>query len=494
MRQLKAIDLFCGAGGTTTGAEQSGFVKVKLAVNHWRTAVYSHQANHPDVRHICAEVDSVNPIEFAGQGLRVLLASPECVGHSDARGSRPINDQRRASAWCVQRWAEALRPDWIIVENVREFQSWGPLGCDNRPLKSRKGEIFGAWVQALRAINYHVEWKLLNAADFGGATSRVRLFIVARRGRSTQPIPWPVPTHTRENWTPAHTIIDWSRPCPSIFGRKTPLKPKTLARIEVGLHKFCSPEIVSPFLVKMYGTGTVGDINDPTPTITASGQHLGLAQPFIVQYHGGKSDKRNGTERQYSLLDPLPTIDTQPRYALAAPFLVPHFGERDGQSPRSHGVTAPLPTVTGQGAGSLVVPYLIDVNHGDSNGSDGGRVHPMTEPLGTVTTKRNKAMVLPFVTEYYGTGGVRSVGEPLSTCTTKPRHGLTLVEVLETMGRYGISDLGFRMLHVDELAAAQGFPAGYSLHGTQEERIKQVGNSVHTAVAEALCRAIGGAA
>lgn len=490
--KLKAVDLFCGAGGSTTGAEQSGCVQVKLAVNHWRTAVYSHQENHPDVRHICAEVESVNPIEFVGQGLRVLLASPECVGHSDARGSRPINDQRRASAWCVQRWAEAIRPDWIVVENVREFQSWGPLGCDNRPLKSRKGEIFNAWVQALRAINYHVEWRLLNAADFGGATSRVRLFIVCRRGRSTQPIPWPVPTHSKERWTAAHTIIDWSRPCPSIFGRKVPLKPKTLARIETGLRKFCSPEIVSPFLVKMYGTGNAASIDQPTPTITANGQHLGIAQPFIVQYHGGKSDKRNGTERQYSLLDPLPTIDTQPRYALAAPFLYELIGRGAG---RAKSVEDPLTTiVAARNTHGLVMPYLVDVNHGKSNGSDGGRVHSMTEPLGTVTTKRSKAMVLSFVTEYHGTGGARSVVEPLSTCTTKPRHGLTLVEVLETMGRFGISDIGFRMLRVDELAAAQGFPAGYSLHGTQEEQIKQVGNSVHTMVAKALCQAIGGAA
>jgi DNA (cytosine-5)-methyltransferase 1 len=449
----QAVDLFCGAGGTTTGAEQSGAVKVKLAVNHWRTAVYSHQQNHPDVRHICAEVDSINPLEFQGMNLKVLLASPECVGHSNARGSRPVNDQRRASAWCVPRWAEALRPDWIVCENVREFEDWAPLGVDGKPLKSRKGEIFAAWVQAIRACNYHVEWKSLNAADYGGATSRVRMFVVARRGRSSQPIPWPTPTHSRENWTPAYTIIDWSKPAYSIFDRTPALVPKTLARIERGLHKFCSPDNPRPFIVKYRGTGTVSDVNEPMPTITAGGHHLAVAMPFVVKYHGGTSDKRNGTDRQYSLLDPLPTIDTQPRFGMAIPFVFDMIGRGAG---RSKSVEAPLPTI--------------------------------------VAARKTHGLVLPFITEYYGTGGARGVDEPLSTVTTKHRHGLTLVELKRTMERYRITDILYRMFGVDELAAAQGFPPGYFLHGAEGEKIKQVGNSVHTAVAKALCTAIGQAA
>lgn len=548
--RYRAADLFCGAGGTATGAHASGYVSVKLAVNHWRPAVYSHQQNHPDVRHICAEIDQINPRDFEGLGIDVLMASPECVFHSNARGGKPVDDQRRASAWCVPRWAEVLRPKWIVVENVREFADWAPLGVDNRPLKSKKGEIFAAWVQAPRALNYHVEWRLLNAADFGGATKRIRLFVVGRRGRSTQPIPWPEPSHTKEQWTPAASIIDWSRPCPSIFGRKRPLAEKTLKRIEVGIKKFAEP-----FIVKLRNHEHAGSVREPLNTLTTGG-HYGLAMPFVVQYHNGP----DGERRQYSMLDPLPTLDTQPRYAVASPFvyqligrgagrasgadeplativaareshgivapfflpragfydghtpdkpplptiiasdtpggvvmpfMVPNFGERDGQEPRSHGVDQPLPTVTGHGAGGLVCPYLVDVNHGESNRSPGGRVHDVGDPLKSVTTHHGQAVVLPFLTEYFGTGKARSVNEPLSTVTTKHRRGLTLVKLMQELG---IVDIGFRMLDVDELAAAQGFPRGYELFGTKAEQIKQIGNSVHTLVAKAICTAIGEAA
>lgn len=520
---LLAADLFCGAGGTTTGAQRSGRVDVRLAVNHWRVAVNSHRQNHPDVRHICAEIDHVDPRDFLDMGIKVVLASPECVFHSNARGGKPVDDQRRATAWCVPRWAETLRPNWLIIENVREFQDWGPLGVDNKPLKSKKGEIFQAWIGALRALNYHVEWRLLNAADYGGATKRVRLFVVARRGASKQPIPWPVPTHTKEQWTPAWSIIDWSLPCPSIFGRKRPLAEKTLRRIEIGLRKFCGPQ-AQPFIVKMRGTNNAADVEQPLPTLTAGGTHLGLAQPFILhaqgpgygddsfsgvrsandpmstiigrpvhglvtpfmlQYHNGP----DGANRSSDARDPLPVVDTNPRHAIVAPFLIDvHNRRRDDNT---SGCDKPLPTIVTKPGNSLVVPYLVDVNHGESNGSPGGRVHGVDVPLGSVTTHHGKGFVQAFLTKFNGTGKAESIDEPLSTLTTLPRHGLTLIQ---TMQELGIVDIGFRMLTVPELAMAQGFGRDYYLHGTAAEQIRQIGNSVHTHVAEALCRAIGEAA
>lgn len=398
MVMLIGADLFCGLGGTTEGAEKSGCVKVALAVNHWQTAVATHRANHPHVRHICAEIDMVEPRDFIGMGIDILMASPECVFHSNARGGKPVDDQRRATAWCVPRWAEVLRPKWIVVENVREFEDWAPLGSDNRPLKSKKGEIFQAWVAALRALNYHVEWRHLNAADYGGATKRIRLFIVARRGASRQPIPWPDITHPKGSWTPASSIIDWSLPCALIFGRKRPLADKTLRRIEIGLRKFCGPIDQS-----------------------------------------------------------LPVQDTQNRH-------------------------------------SVVTPFMVDVNHGEGERSAGGRVHSLGDPLGSLTTKNGKSLVLPFLTEYFANGGARSVNEPCSTITTKHRHGLAIVQLIETMRELGIVDIGFRMLETHELAAAQGFPRGYEIHGSKAEQVKQIGNSVHTAVAKAICQAIGGVA
>lgn len=373
--KFKAADLFCGAGGFSTGAERSGHARVVLAVNHWRPAIYTHEKNHPHTRHVCASLDHVDPRDFEREGINLLLASPECIFHADARGARPIDDQRRSTAWCVPRWVEAIRPKWFVIENVKEFERWAPLGVDNRPLKSKRGEIFRAWIGALRACNYHVEWRLLNSADYGGATKRIRLFIVGRRGASQQPFRWPEPTHSPDKWEPAASIINWNLECPSIFERKRDLKAKTLDRIAVGIRKFCGPQLAGPFVVKMRGTSRTADIQLPLPTITAGGQHLALCKPFL--------------------------------------------------------------------------------------------------------------------TEYYGNGGARSVDEPLSTITTKHRHGLALIKLMEEMG---IVDVGFRMLGVPELSAAMGFAPDYELFGSQADQVRQVGNAVHTHVAEAIVRAIGEAA
>lgn len=560
---LRAADLFCGAGGTTTGAQMSGRVDVRLAVNHWRTAVQTHTANHAHVRHVCAEIDMVDPRDFLSMGIDVLLASPECVYHSNARGGKPVDDQRRATAWCVPRWAEVLRPKWIIVENVIEYENWAPLGSDNKPLKSKKGEIFQAWINTLRALNYHVEWRKLNSADFGGATKRVRLFIVARRGPSRQPIPWPAISHLKANWTPAASIIDWELPCPSIFGRKRPLAEKTIRRIEIGLRKFCVPG-AEAFIVKLRNNETVGAVNDPLNTLTAGAGHYALAAPFQFKAMG----RNPGVSK--SILDPLPTIvATRENHAVVAPFflprqghfdcrrdkpskslgeplpvitashgpgqlimpfLVPQFGERDGQQPRTHSVADPLPAATSHGAGalvapfistfhngddgerrnysideplpvqdtqnrhSLVAPYFVDVNHGDGDRSPGGRVHSIEDPLGSLTTRHGKSLVFPFLTSYFANGKPQDVNSPLSTVTTKHRHGLAMVQLIQTMHELGIVDIGFRMLEPHELAAAQGFPAGYEIYGSKAEQVKQIGNSVHTLVAKALCTAIGEAA
>lgn len=446
---LKAADLFCGAGGTTEGAHRSGKAEVRLAVNHWRTAVQSHSANHPNTRHICAEIDMVDPRDFVNMKLNAVFASPECVYHSNAAGGRPVDDQRRATAWCVPRWAETLRPDWLIIENVREFEDWGPLGRDLRPMKSKKGEIFQAWVNAIRALNYHVEWKVLNAADFGGATKRHRLFVMARRGRSTHNMPWPKATHTRENWTPAYSVIDWSLPCPSIFGRKRPLAEKTLARIEAGLKKF-----VAPFVMQNGHTGSTGraqyvlDPNEPLRTVTTRNEN-GVVIPFVSTFHNGP----DGANRNSSIDEPVPTLDTQNRHA-------------------------------------VVLPFMLDIH----NRRRDDTTSAASEPFPTIVTKPGNSLVLPFITSFFSNGKPQSVLEPLSTVTTKHRHGLAMVKLLQTMESLGVADIGFRMFEPHELAMAQGFSRDYQLFGSKAEQVKQIGNSVHTHVAEALCRSIGAAA
>ena len=486
MKRLLGADLFCGAGGFTAGAVQSGYVDMRLAINHWRPAIFSHRQNHPDTRHICARIDDVDPRnDKTLPACDILLASPECTHHSNARGGRPIDDQKRATPWHVIVWAEAKRPDWIVVENVREFQNWGPLTKAGRPDKRQKGKTFRAWVKAIESLGYRVDWQLLNAADFGAATKRVRLFIVARRGNSRKDIPWPEPTHSQEKWRPAAEIIDWSKPCPSIFSRKRPLAEKTLRRIEIGLRKF-----VEPFVVKLRRHGAAESVSDSLGTITAGGTHHGLCMPFFLPREG-IYDSKGEPKRSRSIGEPLPTIiaGAGPGHVVM-PFLVQYHGgvdpRRDGTE-RSCDVQKPLPTIDTQPRCALAAPYLLAVNHG----GDDDRSHSPRQPLRTLTAKTGHSLVVPFLTKYYGTGGAVPVTDPLDTITAKDRFRLALVE---TMRELGVVDIGFRMLDVDELLAAQGFPRDYYLHGTKAERVKQIGNSVSPPVAKAICTVIGEAA
>lgn len=482
---LNVVDLFCGGGGTSTGAMNAAArlgMKVQLcAVNHWEIAIETHARNHPGAKHLCKAIDQIRPREAVRGAVDLLLASPECTHHSIARGGKPINDQSRMSAWEVIRWAAELLPRRIIVENVREFQTWGPIGAQGQPLKSRKGETFAAWCQALRSLGYRLETRELNAANFGGATTRERLFVQAVRGRA--PILWPAPSHAQcageatlfdsgmKPWKPAREIIDWSLPSQSIFTRPKPLAPATLDRIAAGLRKF-GGKAAEPFLVILRHNGWANSANAPLPTITAGGNHFGLVEPFIVPQF--QSARPRTTE------EPLSTLTTTSRgVGLVQPFLVPFFGERPGQAPRTHSVSTPMPTVTGQGAGALVQPFILPLNHGRLD----FRSHSMERPMPGITTVDAWGMIEPLIVEYYGTGDAESVASPLRTVTTKDRFGLA-----EFAGGAYL-DIRFRMLQPHELAAAMGFPAGYYFHGNREQKVKQIGNAVQVDQAEALCLA-----
>lgn len=528
---IRAADLFCGAGGTSTGLLEAAHEerqKMELtAVNHWPTAVETHALNHPSSRHLCASLDSINPRSlFEPDALDILWASPECTHHSIARGGKPMNDQSRATAWCVTRWAEALRPKVILVENVKEFETWGPIGSSGRPLASRRGELFRAWVQTLEASGYRVDWRVLCAADYGDPTTRRRLFIYAVRGRRR--IVWPEPTHEpkptgdmfaiRRPWRTAREIIDWTQQGKSIYKRKKPLAEKTMRRIMIGLEKFgLSPfltrfhgdhkgrndggsrvhpateplpnvdtsnryGLAQPFLVHLRGTSTTADLDNPAPAITSGGGHLGLCQPFLIQAAHGNGADPKGDERRSRPLDtplptvagncgewalcepfvigidhqssdnvasadaPLSTVTTKQRHAVCQPFIVPNFGERASQKPRANSIDEPLPTVTSHGAGALVQPYLV---------------------------------------KFYGAADAASIDAPLDTVTTNDRFGLCQPRV-EINGEQYLVDILFRMLKPSELAAAQGFPAGYKFTGNKTDQVKQIGNAVPKHLAKAL--------
>lgn len=416
---MRAVDLFAGAGGCSTGLLQAATKRGErvelVAVNHWPRAVETHTVNHPEARHFCQSIETLDPrVAVPGGRLDLLIAAPECTHHSTARGGKPINDQSRASAWHIMRWIELLRVDQVLIENVPEFQTWGPLTAKHRPVQAKKGETFRAFIAAMESYGYRVEWKVLNAADYGAATTRRRLFIRASRGRKA--IAWPEPTHSktggatlfggRRRWRAAREVIDWSLPSQSIFERKKPLKPATRRRILEGLRRFGGDEI-KPFLVELSGTGpdnlprSARSLDQPLGTVRAGGTHHAVVEPFILGQHGG---------------------------SVARP------------------VSRPVPTIAADGAVSLIEPYL---------------------------------------TEYYGNGGAQSVDDPVPTVTTRDRFALVQPVV---DGR--LLDIRFRMLQPHELAAAMSFPPGYVFTGNKGETIKQIGNAVVCAVAEALCGAI----
>lgn len=439
-------DLFCGAGGTSTGAIEAlqalGYQVDLTAVNHWDVAVATHTANHPKARHLCASLDSLNPRDLFSTGeLQLLWASPECTHHSVARGGKPINDQSRATAWCVIRWAEALQPPVILIENVPEFRTWGPCGVNGKPLKSKRGATYAAWKAALESIGYKVDDRILCAADYGDPTTRRRLFVQAVRGRRR--IVWPEATHRPNGddlfgklpWRAARECIDWDIPSNSIFTRKRPLKPKTMKRIMAGLERFGG----KPFLAILRGTSTALDVADPAPTITSGGGHLGLVEPFLVNV------AHEGGDRVSSIDKPVPTI------------------------PAGH-----------RGEFALVEPFIIPMEHSGS-----GRLRGVSEPMPTITTAKGGAFGLcePFLTSYYGASeGATSVADPVPTVTTKDRFALVIPD-----GR--TMDIRFRMLQPNELAAAQGFRRGYKFTGTKTEQVKQVGNAVPRRLARALVAA-----
>lgn len=505
MRPKKRMaDLFCGAGGTSTGAmlafEELGFDVELTAINHWNRAIETHYANHPNSRHLCTAIDNVDPYNLYRPGqLHLLWASPECTEHSYAKGGRPVNDQRRVTAWCVVRWAEALLPPVILVENVPQFLKWGPVDSRGKPIKHRRGEIFRAWVSALEALGYTVEPKILCAADFGDPTSRERLFVQAVRGRRR--IHWPAPTHgTRlRPWRGAREIIDWSlrgRWLDEMPGKRQygglPLAPNTLRRIFKGFEtEGLKGSNLKPFVVAIDHTGGNGRCvwpeDAPLSTITTKARHC-VIEPFLVELRGTSDRHLDRSAR--SLDTPLNTLTAGGGHnALIEPFLVQcthgngEMGDR-GNARRVKSINAPLPTVCGRGDMALVEPFIVPQQ-------SGGRARNVSEPLPAVTTTATGiALVQPYLVKFYGTGGAASIDQPLDTITSKDRFALLCPEVKVDGQKGSRVRFRFRMLQDHELALAHGFPPTYRFTGTKSEKVVQIGNSVPVGLSRALVRAV----
>ncbi len=406
------VDNFAGGGGASKGIEMATGRLVDIAINHDPIAIGMHKANHPHTIHLCESVWKVDPVEVC-KGRRVGLAwfSPDCTHFSKAKGGKPVKKHIRGLAWVVVKWAKLKQPRIITLENVEEFEDWGPLvkKADGNyyPCPLRKGKTFKSFTNALRRCGYTVEWRVLRACDYGAPTIRKRLFLIARC--DSQPIVWPEPTHGNPKsaavrsgqllpWRTAAECIDWSIPAPSIFERKRPLAEATLRRIAKGIMRYV--------------------VNNP--------------EPFIVTYYGDKS----GEFRGQSLSEPLRTQTTENRHGVVVPHLI-HLTHQG--SDRTSYIKEPFPTITAahRGEMALVAPTLIQTGYGERKGQS-PRVPGIDKPLGTVVAGGTKhAQVCAFLAKHYGgheTPGA-ALSDPISTITAKDHHHLVTANLVRNMGK-----------------------------------------------------------
>lgn len=456
------VDLFAGGGGMSCAIEMALGRHSDVSVNHNDDAVSMHAINHPQTRHYRADVFEVCPHEAtSGRPVGLLHLSPDCTHHSQAAGGQPRDVKIRALAWIGKRWAGQVLPRVITLENVKQILQWGPLvakRCKKTgrvmrldstvaapgervpvneqylvPDKKHAGRTWKRFVADLQALGYVVEWRVLNAADYGAATTRERLFMCARR--DGLPIVWPKPTHFKEpkkgqrRWRPAADHIDWSIPSPSIFGRKKPLADATMRRIAKGMDKFVLNN-ASPFIVPIanWSGESVQDAGDPLRTITAwpKGGHFAVAAPTLVQVAHGDG-KPGGAQRwgngTHDIQQPTGTVTASGSggYALAAATMVQlGYGERTGQEPRALDIEKPLGTVVaGGGKHGLVSALLV----GAGGPSYSGKPASIDAPIGTLLTENHRQLATAFLAQANG-GFNTTVGrEPDQPATTLTATG-----------------------------------------------------------------------
>jgi DNA (cytosine-5)-methyltransferase 1 len=369
------VDMFCGAGGESQGIKQASMkakAEIKMfAINHWARAIETHRANFPFAEHICRDVADINPSGLVpGREVKMLWASVECTHFSNARGGKPMNDQSRCTAFTILDWLDKLTVDRLIIENVPEFERWGPLDPEtNRPVPEQKGETFKAYIGMIRSLGYVVDWKVLNAADYGAPTTRRRLFVQAVRTNSEKVILWPKASHAQSvspivpgnlpSWIPASSIIDWTLPTQIIDERSKPLVANTMKRILRGIEKYWG-NYAKPFLMRY----TNDDNLDDTISGSNTSKHRGPVQPLIMCI--GQTSSRG---RVRSIDEPLATVVTKEEACLIEPLILPY-------------------RASGKGAIGLVEPLIM-------NYYGTGICHPVSHPIPSVTTKDRFALITP---------------------------------------------------------------------------------------------------
>lgn len=453
------VDSFAGGGGASTGIEMALGRSPDVAINHSTSALALHEANHPDTLHLDSNIWDVDPIEIAkGRKVGLLWASPDCKHFSRASGKALKDRNIRDLAWVIVDWAEKVKPDVILMENVEEFQTWGPVGEDGRPVKEFAGMTFELWVKRLKKAGYKLQWKALRGCDYGAPTIRKRFFMVARR--DGRPIVWPKPTHGDPKsssvkkgkllpWRTAAECIDWSIPCPSIFmtkeeavqygkendcnAPKRPLTKNTLARIARGMGRYVL-NANRPFVVNLTHGGRVEDAADPFKTITGANRgEKSVVVPSITRFNSGATG--------VAMDEPMPTVTAnswikKPGGAAPLGMIAPHLMSLKGSARRDSAPGSPHPTVlAGGGHSSLVAPALVSVAHGYSGGR---REYPLTDPHGTVTSGGiSHAVFSPILTYAQQGGSNRSLEEPTHTITASKKDYNAVIAPMLVQAGYG---------------------------------------------------------
>ncbi|QAU14546.1 DNA cytosine methyltransferase (plasmid) [Halorubrum sp. BOL3-1] len=473
--KINVVDLFAGAGGMSSGAirvlsriadevdEPVEEIAEVIAVNHWSCAIDTHNENYPWATHFHSKIQELRPRDIikdertgleSSDTIHLLIGCPDCTYFSSARGGGPKDPDSRATPREILDWVERLDVRNLLFENVPEFRSWGPLDDNNEVIDGKKGEYFDNWINALNIEGFAVDWKILNAADYGDATSRRRLFVA---GRKDSGVSWPKQTHSEDGsvpgtqeWRTAADIIDWSDPGESIWsrdledGRRKPLKNTTMQRIAEGVRRHGSEmlepfadalanigrdevfemrenivpaadaELVAqsvsdPFLVKYYGTSSTRPVTESPDTVTSGGQKFALCTPYVLGQHGGAQAKPV-TE------NPLPTVASRGAISkfTASPFVLPKNGKQRGLFSNKTYLEKPLHTIVAGriDQGYSVTPYLVPF-YGERSGQR-PRTHDISEPHPTIPASAIKrGLIEPYLVEYYGNGTAQPVTGPL---------------------------------------------------------------------------------
>ena len=545
--ELFVIDLFCGAGGLSEGVEEARLdgnkcAKVVCCVNHDKNAILSHDANIPDALHFIEDIRTLelSPISTIVERIRqlypnamiMLHASLECTNFSKAKGGQPRDADSRTLAEHLFRYIDVIDPDYIQIENVEEFMSWGDMDEKGKPISMNKGRLYQKWVRNVKKYGYNFEHRILNAADFGAYTTRKRFFAIF--AKKSLPIVFPEPTHCKggrqdmfsklEKWKTVKEVLDFSDEGESIFCRKKPLAEKTLERIYAGLIKFVAGG-KDAFIVKYNSMNRNGkyqapSIDEPCPVV-ATQSRLALAQVnFLSKQFSGHPESKN-----ISVEEPAGTITCKDHHA----FVSAYYGNG-----HNHSVELPAPTVTTKDRLALINSVFIDNQYGT------GKPTSIEQPVGTVTTvpKFNMVYCKPWIMNSAFSNVGSSIEQPSQTITANrkwhylmnpqfasaggsvdnpcftliarmdkmppylveakegfgiqvsPEDSSMTAKIKEFMALYGIIDIRMRMLRIAELKKIMGFPEDYVLISSQSDQKKFIGNAVEVNMARVLCEAI----